>query len=502
MDKQDLKELRSLDDHKAYQREVKAEIAALNTTYSGQPFPDDVREEFAYWKETNDKLDSRIVELDAREKYVRSIAENPQNVEREDDSVFESAEARGTAKERDIYDMRAIRIDPSNPQKAGMEYRDRAMRALEVSTFPLVQSASDRRAYGADPDRIREHVEYLLKERDTEDGQIAQRILVTGGPTYRRAFAKHVAGRTLTGEERRALEERAPFAETTTGIPIPYQLDPTIIPTSNLSVNPWRAICSVEQITGNEWRGATSGAITAAYAAEGTEALDNTPTLTQPSVLAVRAQAFVPYSIEVGQDWGGLQTEMARLIQDAKDDLESNKFFSGSGTNEPTGINAATSGADVATAGVAAFVIGDLYTLEAALAPRFRPRASIVGNRVQFGRVRQFDTAGGAGLWLRVGELLPNNVATPGNLGVRLMGYPAYESSQMLTVLTTGTRILVLGDFSYYKIVDRIGLSVEVIPQLMGLTRGYPTGQRGLYAFWRNGGKLIAEAAFKFLKTA
>jgi HK97 family phage major capsid protein len=289
-----------------------------------------------------------------------------------------------------------------------------------------------------------------------------------------------------------------------TGIPIPYQLDPTVIPTSNSVVNPWRALCRTEQIVVNEWRGVTSGAVTAQYRAEGTETTDNTPTMAQPVVAAVRADAFIPFSIESGQDWSQLQTEMARLIADGKDDLESNKFFSGGGTNEPFGLNSMSAGTDVAATGAGAFVIADLYKLEEAVAPRFRPRSAIVGNRFVFNKARQFDTAGGSGVWFRNTGLqqgLTPQSPGPGNTGAELIGYPAYESSQMLAVLTTGSRILLMGDFRYYLIVDRVGMSIELIPHLFGAANRYPTGQRGLFAMWRNGGKPLSEAAFKFLKT-
>ena len=48
--------------------------------------------------------------------------------------------------------------------------------------------------------------------------------------------------------------------------------------------------------------------------------------------------------------------------------------------------------------------------------------------------------------------------------------------------------------------MDRIGLSVEVIPHLVG-TNHRPTGQRGLYAYWRNGAGVLSANAFRVLVT-
>lgn len=36
------------------------------------------------------------------------------------------------------------------------------------------------------------------------------------------------------------------------------------------------------------------------------------------------------------------------------------------------------------------------------------------------------------------------------------MGYPAFEDSAMAAALTRPSSILVMGDFSHYKIIDRV----------------------------------------------
>jgi HK97 family phage major capsid protein len=84
----------------------------------------------------------------------------------------------------------------------------------------------------------------------------------------------------------------------------------------------------------------SSAGVTAEFAAELTETTDNSPTLAQPTVSTEKAQAWVPFSIEIGQDWASLQTELARLFADAKATLEADKFLNGSGTNEPKGVYA------------------------------------------------------------------------------------------------------------------------------------------------------------------
>jgi HK97 family phage major capsid protein len=198
----------------------------------------------------------------------------------------------------------------------------------------------------------------------------------------------------------------------------------------------------------------------------------------------------VPFSIEVGMDWDGLQAEMTRALGEAKDELEAAKFISGTGTNEPFGILTGTTNTVAAAAGQT-FTLANLYALLASLPPRYRSRGTFMGNLLVANRIRQFDTAGGAALWVTLGEDAPD----------RLLGRPWYEASDMADVATS-VKFLLFADFSRYLIADRIGLSVEVMPHLVG-TNHRPTGQRGLYAFWRVGAKLLdANASRALLGTA
>jgi HK97 family phage major capsid protein len=58
--------------------------------------------------------------------------------------------------------------------------------------------------------------------------------------------------------------------------------------------------------------------------------------------------------------------------------------------------------------------------------------------------------------------------------------------------------IAIFGDFSNYVIADRIGMTVEFIPQLFG-SNGRPTGQKGWFAYARHGADSVNDAAFRVL---
>jgi HK97 family phage major capsid protein len=379
--------------------EIRARQEELNTEFAGQTFSDDARTEFESLAAERAEHDRAIEELEQRRQYMEEQASEPAN--RESGAGFHTPRA-GVARGEDIYDLSTIRSSVSSPQAARHELHERSKRAIETAVFP------DGRVR---KDHAQAHIERLL-DRDSPTGELGQLILRTGKPGYKEAFVKYLGGASLTGDEQRA------FSLTSTGLPVPYVLDPTVLPVSNSVVNPLRAISSVEQIVGaNEWRGLTAGAITASRVAEATEATDNTPTLAQPTIPTSKAHCFVPFSIESGQDWNGMDSALARLIADAKDDEEATAFATGNGTPpNPSGVVTGATGTTAASSGLT-ITAANLYSLEGALAPRFRPRAQFVANRAMYNIIRALDTAGGAQLWLRIGDSIPNNPASEGGVG-------------------------------------------------------------------------------------
>lgn len=408
----------------------------------------------------------------------------------------------------DIYDLTTL--DRSSNGRMVGDLRDRAMRSVEAAQFPVEIGREQAQA----------HIERLIAKHDDQDlielgnsvaGEVSRRVLSTGSPLYRKAWTKYMKSANgspaLTSDEQRALSVGTGASG---GFSIVYTLDPTIIPTSNLSVNPYREFCAVETIAGtNEWRGVTSAGVTAAYGAEAAAASDNSPTLAQPSLVVAKANCFIPASIELTQDWGSIEADLSTLIVDAKDDLEATQFTTGtySAAANPGGLQAGlTTTQRTQTAGTAAFVLADLYKLWESLPPRFRARAVWLGNLFSYDKVRQFDTAGGAGLWL---QNLTVAAGAAGDRGVQslttasnLLGKPAYEATAMTGALTTGTKLFIVGDGRYFKIIDRIGMDIEVIPHLFGASQGnLPTGQRGFYAYWRNTSKVLDPNGFRYLET-
>lgn len=334
-----------------------------------------------------------------------------------------------------------------------------------------------------------------LDRFDDRAGSVAMRYLLTGSDTYRSAWAKLLDGRSfaLTADEAQAVERAASLSDGSGGYAVPFNLDPTVTLTSDGTANPFRQISRIVRGTSDAWNGVNSAGVTAGWVGEVVENTDDAPTLTQPAITAQKASAFVPFSIEISQDWQGMEGEVRMMLDDAKDVLEGTAFATGSGTLQPVGIVTALVASSptviVTSAGSNVLAKADVYATQAAVGRRFRSRASWVANLAIYNAIRQLGTTYDAFLSDMTGGTPP-----------QILGRPAYESSDMDGTYGSGENYcLIYGDFQNYVIYDRIGMSVELIPHVFGTTNNYPTGQRGFYAHWRVGADSRNDDAFALL---
>jgi HK97 family phage major capsid protein len=288
-------------------------------------------------------------------------------------------------------------------------------------------------------------------------------------------------------------ELRAAITTGSTGFPLPLTWDPSIILTGTGALNPIRDIASVITVGTHNWQGVSSDGVTAAYVQEGVEATDATPALVGPNIATQQGRAFVQYTIEASQDDPTLQAQLTQLIADAKNVLDATKFLTGSGTNEPSGIlnigalNGLTTSQRVLTATTA---IADPWSLKAQIPARF---------------INSTTFAAAPGTFDTTFRFVGGNSTEPyqfsdGDRGGDFLGRPKVEWSTMATGATTGTKLIIAGDFrTGYKIVDRIGLSAKILPHMLGTNR-LPLGVRGLYVYWRTGAGVVAVNAFRYLE--
>ena len=383
-----------------------------------------------------------------------------------------------------IYDLSEYRSLSRDDGEMRQALRDGAMRSIETARFPHP---------AANADKIRSHLERLLdadRADEKDGGKLSRHILATGNPVYARSYWRALSGRYLSTEEQRALATVGSTQLADGGYAVPYQLDPTIILTSDGSTNPLRAISRVEQITGNTWKGVTSAGITVSRGAEEAAITPTSPTLAQPSVTVQAVKAEIQFSIEADEDWPRLQGEMAVLLQDAKDAEEANAFVNGTGaTVNPEGVvYGLDATSDVGTTGDG-FDLGDIDRLVARLPDRFEPRASFLAHRAIYSEIETLARAAGV-----------NEPPLAAGSASTLKGYPRRNSSAMEDDFTTsGNEILLFGDFNYFLIVDKIGLGLEIDPHVRD-GDGKWTGQRALLAHYRNSSLILADNAFRLLK--
>jgi HK97 family phage major capsid protein len=379
-------------------------------------------------------------------------------------------------------------------RSAGSEARSRALDTLarsERGGTHLTRSTLD-------------HVARLVESDETD--LMARWVTWAGDPAYLRAVHTLMRNPTLgqhewTEEERQAFGRAQSFTRAMSltdaagGFMVPLTLDPSIMlssaGTSNRSL---RSAFTVKQTATDTWSGVTSAGVTASWDAEAAEVSDDAPTLGDVTIPVYKGAAFVPFSIEVGQDAVNFASEMAALLAEAKENLEAAAFITGTGSAQPTGIVTAAVAASktVASATADTYAVADVYALKAALPARWRSRAAWLANEDIYDKTRQFATGTGpqSSFWTDFG----------GDTPAQLLGKPVYESSEVDGTLNASQNnyILAYGDLKQFVVVDRVGAQIELIPHLFGANRR-PTGQRGFYMHWRTGSNLVVPDAVRVL---
>lgn len=472
------------------QKDIRDDMLRLSERAEKAPLTEEQEVEWSELREEFDELDEqrKKLERDADLVRVKSLATDQRNVERTEDMDADPLGEPGSVEDRggfkDPWDTSEIRMGLS-PESRGQELRSRAKSAIEK-----MQGTTDKR---------REAATRMVEEFDTKDGQLSQQVLATSSPAYLRAFGKLARNGgqmgSLDTEENAAVQRAMSLTDASGGYLVPFQLDPTVIITSDGTFNQVRQAARRVVATGDTWNGVSAGETSWSWDAEASEVSDDASTFAQPSITIHKAAGFVPISIEAAQDEANVANEVARLLASGKETIEATAFTTGSGSGQPFGVVTALNGTsqDIATATAATFVLGDVFALDDALPSRYRFNASWLAHRAVYNDIVQLDTSGGHGLWVQLGQDVP----------ALLRGKRAYESEAMDSAsTTTGNEILIFGDFSNYVIADRIGTTVEFIPHLFHTTTNRPSGQRGWYAYFRVGADSVNDGGFRMLSVA
>lgn len=379
------------------------------------------------------------------------------------------------------------------------EIRQYGREAGDVTTELRARALSAVEKMPQSNDRIRSTATDLIERWDDEDGSLSKLVLTISSPAYLRAWSKSAVDpvrANLSEEEQRSLNQSKTLqramslTDATGGFLVPFQLDPTLIITSDGSYNEVRQLARTVVATGDVWNGVSAGAVQWSFDPEASEVSDDSPSFAGPAIPIRTARGFVPISLEARMDAANVAAEVARLLAQGKDDLEAVKFATGLPVNnEPNGIVSALTGvaaSTVASTTADTFAFNDMYKVYGALPMRYRRRAAWLANNLFWNSVRQ--TAPTNTTWNDPG----------GDRQASFLGRPVAEAEAMDGVInaTVDNLMAIFGDFENYVIADRIGMTVDFIPHLFGANRR-PTGQSGWFAFYRVGADCVNTGAFR-----
>lgn len=192
---------------------------------------------------------------------------------------------------------------------------------------------------------------------------------------------------------------------------------------------------------------------------------------------------------------------------------EEDAFINGSGAGQPQGIlnhaniNTASGTTDgmkivsgsasaiawgTTTAGSSTAVTKGIIAVEAALPPQYEAGAKWLANKGTYSTARGMVDSNGRPLW-NITEAWPT---LANGMSPTLLGYPILKS-QFMPDIAGDSYPMLFGDFKSYTIADRVGLSIEVFREVLGLQDLVV-----VYARKRVGGQLVRPWMLKALKCA
>lgn len=476
----------SLEEIRARLLEIASRMGEIDDEFRDAALDEAAETEFDELNDERRSLLASQTKILERQKTLEELAADKANHAAGD--ARDEHRSRGPAfhKRTDIYDLDALRADSYSSDDFVARATDNARKALEDMHFPETVQGKEADA--------REGLDRFMTARDSSDGELAKRILRTGSKTYEQAFGKAAMRGSTNGLSVEELRALAIGADSTGNYAVPVQLDPTLVHLGTGYISPIRQLAKKVQLVGKEWQTLTISEVSVYRALEGATAIATQPALAQEAVKVNKVHGFIPFSMEIDEDWNGMRSELSLLLNEAKAKEEATAFMTGTGVApQPQGVLVGATTTVAAGTGLS-ITAADLYKLEEALPIEFRDQAVFMTSKTIMNKIRQLDTQGGPNLWVRIAE----------GVGNRLLGYPVYEASigfPATTPYTNGQKLAIFGDFSKFVILDRIGMSIELIPHLFDTSGAgsLPTGQRGLYAHWRNNSIVTDPNAFRVL---
>lgn len=253
--------------------------------------------------------------------------------------------------------------------------------------------------------------------------------------------------------------------------------------------SPVRSVASVRNIGSPSVKYPKRTGITnAQWEGETEESEESTVTFGQLEVTSRKLMTYVDISNELLADSGGTAEAEVRLaLSEDFGQKESLSFVKGAGVKEPEGLMTNEDIAEHLNGHASNLSADELVKMMYSLPAAYRNQGSWMMNGTTLGVLRTLKDGDGRFLWqpsFQAGQ--PETI----------LGRPVVEAVDMDDA-TSGNFPILYGDFSAYRIVDRLAMSILVNPYLLatkGVTR--------IHATRRVGGKVIQAARFRKLKMA
>ena len=302
--------------------------------------------------------------------------------------------------------------------------------------------------------------------------------------SYKRAFWDAMRLNASPMEVRNALSEGV---DSEGGYLVPDEFEHTLVD-ALADQNVMRGLVKVIQTTSGDRKipvVSTHGS--ASWLDEGKPYVESDEAFSQVSLSAFKLGTFLKISEELLNDSAFsveayLATEFARRIGAAEEEA----FLVGDGKGKPTGLLAATGGAEAAvtTAKATDITADELIDLHCSLRAPYRKNAVWLTNDSTVKAIRKLKDGNGQYLWQ------PALTATTPDT---VLGRPIH-TSVFVPEIKAGAKSVAFGDLGYYWIADRQGRSFKRLNELFATT-----GQVGFLASQRLDGKLILPEAVKVL---
>lgn len=388
---------------------------------------------------------------------------------------------------------RAGDMPPADEQEMnGLRARyDRLVRIRDLNHDVAKRSAASvQRSYAI------ERAERQMHGKNTE-----QRLAIMSRPEYRDAFATYLQNGFRIGYEQRDMV----VGTDTDGGFLPSQdfynklqkvLEQEVI---------FRKISTVMPLGTFKTNIAVENAIVrGSWGAEAAAVAETSPTFVnrvlEPKRLAVTVKASMELIEDAPSRGPGFSVETIVSDQMARGFAldEEDAFAVGAASNKPKGIFTYTAASQISdgvtAASATAFTANEIIDLIYSLPRQYRtsPGVAIVCNEAALAAIRKLTNPGSGTSFLSYLWEPSFKLGEPD----RIMGIPVYPC-QFAPAIATGTRPIIIGDFSRFIIGTRTGLSVRVLRELYA-----GTGQVGYQGVERIDAVPTVFNAFRYLKMA